>query len=369
MNDAMPSEIHDERFQSPGELPSVRMDPAHTGSQPCDGTHSPRRANLTKRLTPLSPPSSPSKVVLADTVLIVDDSAIDRRIASHLIEHAEGLALGIATAGTGREAMNLMEESRPVIVLADLQLPDMDGLDLVRSIRERHLDIPVVVMTAHGSEEIAVAAIKAGAVTYVPKKLLRRELCSTLQRILEFSANEERRQRLFTLLESRETRFCLGNDADLHAPLVGVLQDELRSIVAFDPTTRIRIGVAIQEALNNALYHGNLEVSSELRQDDEKDFHALADARRRIEPYGSRKIHVHSRTEKNEHTVECTYIVRDEGPGFDTTRLDRPFEVEDLLKIGGRGLLLIRAFMDEVSYNESGNEITMIKREIHVPAS
>ncbi|ODU00341.1 MAG: hypothetical protein ABS79_03555 [Planctomycetes bacterium SCN 63-9] len=297
------------------------------------------------------------------TVLIVDDSAIDRRITGGLIERTDGLGLQVAMASNGREALEFMGQKLPSVVLTDLQMPEMDGLALVKKIRERYPEVPVVLMTAHGSEEIAVEAIKGGAANYVRKKALARDLVSTLRSILEVSANEWRQQRLFAHMDSREARFILGNEAELHAPLIGFLQEDLKGMGTFDATTRIRVGVAIQEALNNAMFHGNLEVSSDLRQEDERIFHALADDRRKQSPYASRRIHVEARVERTGGGVAGTYVIRDEGPGFNTSRLDQPIEPEDLIRVGGRGLLLIRAFMDQVLYNEAGNQITMIKRE------
>ena len=58
----------------------------------------------------------------------------------------------------------------------------------------------------------------------------------------------------------------------------------------------------------------------------------------------------------------ATFMISDQGPGFDTSRFDKPIDPEDLLSIGGRGLLLIRTFMDEVTFNPAGNTITMVKR-------
>ena len=66
-------------------------------------------------------------------------------------------------------------------------------------------------------------------------------------------------------------------------------------------------------------------------------------------------------TARESHS-EATYIVRDEGPGFDPSILPDPTDPENLGKVSGRGLLLIRTFMDEVYHNERGNEIAMIKR-------
>ena len=57
-----------------------------------------------------------------------------------------------------------------------------------------------------------------------------------------------------------------------------------------------------------------------------------------------------------------SYTIRDQGPGFNTAKLDEPFDPESLMRVGGRGMLLIRTFMDEVRHNETGNEIQMIKR-------
>ena len=59
----------------------------------------------------------------------------------------------------------------------------------------------------------------------------------------------------------------------------------------------------------------------------------------------------------------ATIIIRDEGPGFDLSSLRDPTDPENLEKAGGRGLLLINAFMDEVRHNERGNQITMIKNK------
>jgi anti-sigma regulatory factor (Ser/Thr protein kinase) len=59
---------------------------------------------------------------------------------------------------------------------------------------------------------------------------------------------------------------------------------------------------------------------------------------------------------------QAIYIVRDEGPGFDPTKLPDPTDPANLEKTTGRGLLLIRTFMDDVTFNATGNEITVIKK-------
>jgi anti-sigma regulatory factor (Ser/Thr protein kinase) len=167
-----------------------------------------------------------------------------------------------------------------------------------------------------------------------------------------------RRRRLLTCLERHESTFRLENDPGLVTPLIELFLQELAGMEVGDATARVRIGIALQEALTNALYHGNLEVSSDLRQEDERHFHDLAERRRSLEPYRSRRILVRATLDRG----GARFVIGDEGPGFDVAALDRPIDPEDLMRISGRGLLLIRTFMDEVIHNETGNEITLIKR-------
>jgi CheY-like chemotaxis protein len=302
-------------------------------------------------------PSKPSDERRAgSTVLIVDDYLIDRRIAGSIVEKFAGLRPTYAS--DGQEALDSIALEEPAVVLTDLQMPGMDGLALVQEIREKYPRLPVILMTAHGSEDVAIQALRAGATNYVLKKVLGRELAGTLRHVLEVAGVDRRRQKLLGSMERRESAFRLENDAELICPLIQLLQEDLGGMGVCDDSARMRVGVALQEALSNSLYHGNLEVSSELRQDDEREFYDLAKRRKGEEPYRDRRIQVEARIDRD----SATYVIEDEGPGFDTSSLDRPIDPEDLMKIGGRGMLLIRTFMDEVSHNTAGNRITLVKR-------
>lgn len=201
----------------------------------------------------------PEAAPVESTVLIVDDYLVDRRIAGGIVEKVKGLRA--AYAADGREALQAIGAEAPAVVLTDLQMPGMDGLTLVQQIRERFPRLPVILMTAYGSEDVAIQALRAGAANYVPKKALARELGETLRRILDLSADDRHRMRVFEALESRESSFRLENDPGLITPLIQVLQEDLGAMDVCDATARTRVGVALQEALSNALYHGNLEVS------------------------------------------------------------------------------------------------------------
>ena len=289
------------------------------------------------------------------TVLVVDDSAMDRHLAGGLLKK-RGLQPVFATHG--REALDLIAAQPPDIVVTDLQMPEMDGLELTEAVRQRYPFLPVLLMTAHGSEEIAVKALQKGAASYVAKRNLARELADTVSSVLEVASADKNQERLLACLTRVDSHFELDNDMASIPPLIGYLEAGLKRMRICDETALIQVAVALREALVNAVLHGNLELSSDLVESDEKAFAALAEQRRNTPPWRDRRVRV---TSTESHT-EATYVISDDGAGFDPTALPDPTDLSNLEKRSGRGLLLIRTFMDEVRHNDKGNEITLVKR-------
>jgi DNA-binding response OmpR family regulator len=239
-----------------------------------------------------------------------------------------------------------------------MQMPEMDGLELVHQVRANHPLIPVVLMTAYGNEDVANQALQGGAASYVPKKYLARDLVEVVESVLESARSKRGRRQLMGCLERTESKFVLDNDTALIPALVGYLKDNLAEVADCDETALIRISVALREAVLNAMEHGNLELDSALREQGGAAYHRLAAERRTQPPYRERRVTMTAR----ETPGEAVYVVRDEGPGFDPAALPDPLDPENLEKASGRGLLLIRTFMAEVSHNAKGNEITMVWR-------
>lgn len=297
------------------------------------------------------------------TVLVVDDTAFERRRASGLLERkpetGDPSAWTVLSASNGEEALEIVKKTRPEVIVTDLMMPGMNGLELVKQVREHHPSIPVVLMTAHGSEDIASLALKFGAAGYVPKKNLARDLRPTIELILEMLKSDREQRDVLRHLEGRETRFSLPPDPTLVDPAVNYFRQQLRLMAIFDYIDELRVTIALREALVNAFVHGCLEISSELRTEDEKAYRRAIEDRPREAPYKDRRVHVLSR----EAQGEIRYVVRDEGPGFPVAALPDPTDPAHLEKSTGRGIYLIRTFMDDVAHNEAGNEITMTKRK------
>jgi CheY-like chemotaxis protein len=289
-------------------------------------------------------------------VLVVDDSEVDLRLVKGLLEKEQGLAVDTATSGEA--ALDIVARSLPDVVVTDLEMPGMDGLALVAAMRHKHPLVPVVLMTSKGNENTAVEALRRGAASYVPKRQLADELPDTIRNLAEAADRRRGERRLMNFCTSTESRFALENDGSLIPPLVGLVQDEVARRGLCDESESLRVGVALGEALSNALFHGNLEISSQLREDDFRAYRSLVAERMGQSPFRERRVHVTAQLSPR----EVTLIVRDEGQGFDPATLPDPTDPANLERITGRGVLLMRTFMDEVSFNKRGTEVTLVKR-------
>ena len=288
------------------------------------------------------------------SILIAEDSVTQ---ATHIRGLLERASHSVVVAEDGAQAIKALGEKLPDIVLTDLNMPEMDGLELVEHVRERHSEIPVVVMTAEGSEDAAVAALRKGAASYLPKRAIAKSLVKTISEILELMEARCGRDEVMEALVASESSYVIGNDHQFAGRVIARLEEQLRTLKYSDATGMLRITMALREAVANAIDHGNLELDSSLRDQDGPAYSDLGKQRLRQEPWKSRRITITSRVTPD----QVRYTVADQGRGFDPSSLSDPRDPENLLRAHGRGLMLIRSFMDEVTHNEAGTVITMVK--------
>ena len=117
---------------------------------------------------------------MADIVLVEDEDVLRRYLAGTLqrLEHS------VRAAETAEEGLSFIEEGEPDIVLSDYRLPGMTGYDLLKAVKESFPNVAVVLLTAHGTVEDAVAAMRAGASDYLTKPVNLQELNLIIERCL-----------------------------------------------------------------------------------------------------------------------------------------------------------------------------------------
>jgi DNA-binding NtrC family response regulator len=114
--------------------------------------------------------------------LVVDDDALIRR---SLAEMLRGEGYRVSEASTGAEALKVFAQAAPDLVVTDFNMPEVDGLQLLRELRARKPDLPVILVTGYGTVEQAVEAMKAGAYDYVSKPILDDEMKLAIRRAME----------------------------------------------------------------------------------------------------------------------------------------------------------------------------------------
>ncbi len=293
-------------------------------------------------------------------ILVVDDSPVERRVMGGLLGTNPDWA--VEFAGDGAEALDRCLTQEPDLVVTDFNMPTMDGLQLLNKLRQRHPRVPVIIATAAGSEELAVTALEQGAASYVPKILLARDLNRVVDTVLTASQDRRQGDAVLTALVRQELRFSFPSDRRLVRSAVNTLQDFGMRFGIFGERDRTRVGVALEECLLNAIIHGNLEVSSKLRDLDDGSFEKLIALRVGKSPYKDRRVEVIASFSPD----SAEFSIRDEGNGFDVSKLPDPTDPENMAHAHGRGVLLMRTFMDEVTYNETGNQVTLVKRKAPV---
>lgn len=295
-------------------------------------------------------------------ILVADDSPVELRLTSGLLESR---GWNVRTATNGDDARDAALAERPDVVVTDLRMPGLNGLELLDTIHERYGNVPVVIITSRGTEEVAVDALRRGAAGYVPKRRLAIDLVEVVEQLVELSANQEAAERWDSFVRRRTLSVELPNDRALVAETVRRIQRLLEIADFCDDRDRLRIGVAVNEALVNAIVHGNLEVGSELRERADNSYEKLIEARSATPPFRDRRVLVDAVVTP----TECRIDLRDEGPGFDVAALPDPTDAENLLRCSGRGVMMMRSFMDEVVFNEAGNAVSLVKHRVESPES
>lgn len=113
-------------------------------------------------------------------VLLVDDHAILREGIRFLLTAHDDVDV-VGEAGDGEEAVQMVAELKPDVVLMDVAMPRMNGIEATRAIRAAYPDIPVLILSMHDSEEYIVPILKAGAAGYVLKRAAAQDLVSALR--------------------------------------------------------------------------------------------------------------------------------------------------------------------------------------------
>ena len=167
------------------------------------------------------------------TILVVDDQQI---IIFLLETHLRQAGFTPVSASSGAEALLILEQ-RPVdLIISDLMMPQMGGLQLMERVHESHPGIPIIVITAHGSVEGAVEAMRRGAYDYLEKPYNPDDLRMTIQRALDYHHMVRENEQIRGLLRER---FSFQSIVTVNPAMKGVLELAVKVVPARQTTVAI----------------------------------------------------------------------------------------------------------------------------------
>jgi len=158
-------------------------------------------------------------------ILIVDD---EKNIRLTLSQALEALGVKINTAGNGEEALAKLKEEEFGLILLDLHMPEVGGMEVLRQVREVRPDIRVIIITAYGTVELAVEAMKLGAVDFIEKPFVPEEIRELVARVMDRETLDE--QKVTDYASSIE--LAKKSVMDLHFDAAA---EHLRKAISLDP--------------------------------------------------------------------------------------------------------------------------------------
>ncbi|RLS56460.1 MAG: response regulator [Planctomycetota bacterium] len=289
-------------------------------------------------------------------ILHVDPSTADREMIRDALSNQENWT--IEGANSYEEARERLQLHPVDAILSEVELGDGYWNDLVSMLRSRQMTTPVFVVTAQMTVEGAAQAVRDGAETVLLKGSNYDEWPFPIECAIDQATSRSVRASVEKSLSSQKLLFVLENEKGRVPHLVNLLVEQCDRFGLLDDRDRMRIQVALEEAILNSIIHGNLEVSSKLRELEGDVFEQTVSERKVSLPYSLRRVILEA-----EYNYELArFTIRDEGPGFDVNKVRNPTEDDAIELASGRGILLMRSFMDETDYNDKGNEVRMLKR-------
>ena len=295
------------------------------------------------------------------TILLAEDSSTHTALMRSLLEQDGHRVICVVN---GQLAWEAAQESRPDLIVTDLRMPELNGCQLVERMLEWDRDLPCVVVTARGSEGLAVDALAMGAVNFVPKNSLQKLLNHVVRQTLAMVEVNAIFKDFTGHLENPEYSIQLPNEVVAIEPSVLYVMQTLAAATSLSTVQRIRVGAAISSALFNAMCYGNLEIKDEdpvvsrMFAVDSRGHHELRE-RATQKPYCDRKVLLKVSVSK----ADTRFSISHEGPGLMTRLTPAPgtsdsFELEQC-----RGFVLMTSFMDDIIFQSGNSSVILVKSE------
>jgi len=287
-------------------------------------------------------------------ILIIDDEKPVRDVLNIALTE-EGYKTFEAL--DGRQGIELFKSSEPDIVITDVMMPGIDGIEVTKRIKSHRDDIDVIIMSGFGTEELVINALRAGASNYLKKPIMFDELFKILDELIFRRENRKRFEIAKDIVLREQKEIVLENEV---SNVWGAVNQILFNVHAVaDPSTIEGMSIGLYELIINAIEHGNLGITYEEKSNalQKNGYRVLLEQRRENADHEGKHVTIRCEYSQNELSIE----IRDQGEGFDLSNLPDIHDPETMMSDHGRGILLATLFYDSIEYTDPGNCVKIVK--------
>lgn len=287
-------------------------------------------------------------------VLVVEDDPASLNYLEIILQK-EGVEY--KSANNGRDGLAIFKEFHPHIVLTDINMAHMNGIELLANIKKIRPHSIVIMLTAFNSEEYVIESMKYGANNYLKKPILRDNLVALLRKYKSIILSRNTNKKIHTFVKQHTFTMQITNELNLLPYIINYLIDSIEYVFKEDETMGIRLG--LDEIIINAIEHGNLEISYVEKSEAIK--------KNQLEKlYANRLSNAEIANKRvtitfDMHENYCEWTVKDEGKGFSPELIPNPILSETVDSLHGRGIFITRFQFDEMEYSENGTKVRLRK--------
>ena len=290
-------------------------------------------------------------------VLVVDEDADYRSVMADLLsEH-----MNLSFASNFSEALKMVNNNEYSMVISDSEIADIAVVEMITKLKTLQPNLFFVIITSKHDMALAVDVMRNGAVDYLLKPFAVEDIANLVEKYLKFSVNKRFDYDLLNILSEEKRTFSIPTNVHILSPFVYEIMEMVKRFTNITKNDIFSMRLALYEMLINAVEHGNLGINYETKKNLLSagiDYIEYLDNLCKQDPYYNRKIEISYHYQKD----SISFVVKDEGDGFDVQKFENRDIKGELLALHGRGIIISKFNMDEIVYNEKGNEVRLTKK-------
>ncbi|MCK5683938.1 response regulator [bacterium] len=290
-------------------------------------------------------------------ILVIDD---EKDVVKFLVKllKIKGFK-DVRFAENGKEGLKKYYDYKPDLILTDINMPEMDGLELLKNIKAENPDTIVIILSGIGSSENVIKALELHADNFLKKPFSSKQLVQLLLKYSEIIKDRVRHVNIEKRIISSEYKIEFENDISKIGDLTNLLVRQCGNSLNCEEKHKIKLG--LYELIMNAVEHGNLGISYEekgqILEDDGENMVKFYKQRMSDPEHKQKKVYI--KVYMDTEILEWT--ITDEGKGFDWNNIKSPLQ-NSKLDLHGRGIFLAGFQFDTMEYFGNGNIVQVTKK-------